>query len=187
MTKVAFNDETKEMSRHVLKYDGKTPDFDSTVFVAPGAFVIGDVTIGKESSVWFNVVIRGDIHYVRIGKRTNIQDNSVIHVTSHTGPVNIGDEVTIGHGAILHGCTIEDRCLIGMGAIILDGAVIEKNCIVAAGALVPPGKRFRSGSLVLGSPATVSRMLTEEELNFLILSANHYVETSSQYIQMLHR
>src|SRR5262245_38589218 len=126
----------------VLAYGGKKPVLGAGVFVAAGAHVIGDLEIGAESSVWFNTVVRADCHWIRIGARTNIQDNSVVHVTAETGPTTVGSDVTIGHNAIIHGCTIEDLCLIGMGAIVMDHAVIGRGSLVAAGALVPPGKKY---------------------------------------------
>lgn len=173
------------INEQVMSFDNKEPDIAPHVFIAPGAFIIGEVTLGEESNVWFNVVLRGDIDYIRIGKRTNIQDNSVIHVTPGTGPVSIGDDVTVGHGAIIHGATIRDRCLIGMGAIILDGAIIEKNSMVAAGSLVAPGKKFPPGVLIMGSPATVARTLSEDEIKFLLISAEHYVDNAKKYLQIL--
>lgn len=159
----------------ILPYDGKRPTIDQTVFLADGVRIVGDVTIGGDSSVWYNAVIRGDIHYVRIGRGTNIQDLSVLHVTHETHPLEIGDQVTVGHRATLHGCTLRDRCLVGMGAIVLDGALVDEQAMVAAGAVVPPGMTVPSGSLVAGVPARVIRELTEKELAEFAASADRYV------------
>ena len=159
------------------------PTVPSSVFIAPSADVIGDVEIGEESSVWFGVVIRGDVHFIRVGARTNIQDLSVLHVTRLTHPLIIGNEVTVGHQVTLHGCTVRDRVLIGMGAVILDGAVVGSDSIVGAGALVTQGMEVPSGSLVLGHPAKVKRPLKDEELSFLSKSAQNYVDLAKLYLK----
>jgi len=165
-----------------------TPTLGKKVYIAHLATVIGDVQIGEDSSVWPGAVIRGDVNSIRIGERCSIQDNSVLHVT-HAGPFTdkglaliIGNEVTIGHRATLHGCTIEDRCLIGIGAIILDGAVVRSEVMIAAGSLVPPGKICESGFLWLGNPVKKMRPLNESELEFLSYSAQHYVRLKDLYI-----
>src|ERR671915_1982255 len=139
------------------------PTVDPSAFVDVSAQVIGDVHIGPESSVWMNVVVRGDVHYIRIGARTNIQDGTIVHVMRNTHPTVIGDDVTIGHGAVVHGCTIEDRCLIGMGAILLNGCRVGTGSIVAAGSLLLEDTVVPPGSMVMGSPAKVRRALTTEE------------------------
>jgi gamma-carbonic anhydrase len=159
----------------IISYKDKIPKLHESVFVADGAKIIGDVEIGEHSGVWFNAVIRGDVNYIHIGSRTNIQDNSVLHVTSKTAPLNIGSDATIGHSALLHGCTIEDFCLIGMGAIVLDRAYIHRNSMVAAGAIVLEGFDVPEGMLVAGVPAKVKRELTEEEKQFIHQSAANYV------------
>jgi carbonic anhydrase/acetyltransferase-like protein (isoleucine patch superfamily) len=151
------------------------PTVDPSAFVDVSAQVIGDVHIGAESSVWMNVVIRGDVHYIRIGARTNIQDGTIVHVMRNTHPTVIGDDVTIGHGAVVHGTTIEDRCLIGMGAILLNGCRIGTGSIVAAGALVPEGMVVPPGSMVMGMPAKVRRPLTAEEDASIKWYADNYV------------
>lgn len=166
----------------LLPYKGKSPLLAKGVFVAAGARLIGDLEIGEESSVWFNVTIRADCHYIRIGKRTNVQDNTVIHVTNSLYPTNIGDDVTIGHSAVLHGCEIKSMTLIGMGAVIMDGAVIPENSIVAAGSLVTPGKTFPPGHLIKGSPAKAVRELSKEELKSLEQSVTYYLEYKSHYV-----
>jgi carbonic anhydrase/acetyltransferase-like protein (isoleucine patch superfamily) len=173
----------------LLPYQGVMPHVDDTAWVAPGATVIGDVVIGPESSIWFGTVIRGDVHRIRIGARTSIQDLSMVHVThykrpdrSDGSPTVIGDDVTVGHRVMLHGCTIEDACLIGMSATILDDAVIGRESIVGAGALVTKGKIFPPRSLILGSPAKVVRSLTDDEVAELYASAKRYVGFMHGYL-----
>src|SRR3989337_3599176 len=136
-------------------YKGITPKLHETVYVEEGARIIGDVEVGAHSSIWFNAVVRGDVHFIRIGDRTNVQDNSTLHVTKDTYPLIIGNDITIGHSVVLHGCTVKDRCLIGMGAIVLDNAEIGEDSIVGAGALVTEGMKVAPGSLVLGIAAKV--------------------------------
>ena len=151
------------------------PTVHPSAFVDVSAQVIGDVHIGSESSVWMNVVVRGDVHYIRIGARTNIQDLTMVHVMRDTSPTVIGDNVTIGHSAVVHGCTIEDRCLIGMGAILLNGCVVGTGSIVAAGTLVPEGMAIPPGSMVMGVPGKVRRVLTPEEDASIKWYADNYV------------
>ncbi len=172
----------------ILEYKGMKPKISQTSWVAPGASVIGDVVIGEDCSIWFGVVIRGDVHKIRIGDRVSVQDLSMIHVThykkedkSDGSPTIIGNDVTIGHKVMLHGCTIEDGCLIGMSATILDDAVIGKESIVGAGALVTKGKKFPPRSLILGSPAKVVRELSDDEVAELYASANRYVRFMQGY------
>ncbi|MCC7008982.1 MAG: gamma carbonic anhydrase family protein [Acidobacteria bacterium] len=162
-------------------YRGREPAVDPSAYVDPSAQVIGDVVIGAESSVWMNVVIRGDVHRIRIGRRTNVQDGTVVHVMRGTHPTEIGDEVTIGHAAIVHGCTIADRVLVGMGAIILNGAVIGGDSIVAAGTLVTEGMVVPPRSMVMGSPARVRRALSDDEVAALQASAAQYVQYRLDY------
>ncbi|MGA3243821.1 MAG: gamma carbonic anhydrase family protein [Bacteroidota bacterium] len=159
----------------IIPYRGITPKIHPSVFIAEGAQIIGDVEIGAESSVWFNTVIRGDVHYIRIGERTNIQDNCVLHVTHNTYPLVIGSDVTVGHGAILHAAIIKDRCLIGMGAKVLDDATVGPYAFVAAGSLVLEHFEVPEGALVAGVPARVKRMLSEEEKQQIVQSAQNYV------------
>jgi len=159
----------------IISYRGITPKIHPSVFVAEGAKIIGDVEIGADSSVWFNTVIRGDVNYIRIGERTNIQDNCVLHVTHDTYPLKIGSEVTVGHGAILHAATIKDHCLIGMGAKVLDDATVGPYALVAAGSLVLEHFEVPEGALVAGVPARVRRMLSEEERQLIVQSAQNYV------------
>ena len=154
---------------------------DPTVYIDQSAQVIGDVRIGAESSVWMNVVIRGDVNEIRIGSRTNIQDGTIIHVMRDTHPTRLGDDVTVGHAAVLHGCTIEDRCLIGMGAMLLNGAVIGADSIVAAGSLVTEGTVVAPRSLVMGRPAKVKRALTDAEVASIRDYAERYVGYKKDY------
>ena len=157
-------------------YRSVSPAVHATAFVDISAQVIGDVHVGEESSVWMNVVIRGDVNVMRIGARTNIQDLTLVHGMRGTHPTDVGDDVTIGHSAVIHGCTIEDRCLIGMGAIILNGARIGTGSIVAAGALVPEGMVVPPGSMVMGVPGKVRRALTPDEDASITWYANNYVK-----------
>lgn len=160
--------------------EGKTPQVDATAFVEASAQVVGEVSVGAGSSVWFNAVVRGDINGVRIGAQSNIQDLCCLHVT-RVHPVRVGDRVTVGHRVVLHGCTVGDDCLIGMGAIVMDGAEIGAGSLVGAGALVTPGTVVPPGSLVLGSPAKVKRAVAEEEKAGILRSCQSYVELAGQY------
>lgn len=166
----------------IIPYQGKNPQLGKGSFVATGACVIGDVVLGEQANIWFNCTVRGDCNYIRIGARTNIQDNTVVHVTHGTGPTHIGSDVTIGHGAIIHACTIEDFSLIGMGAVILDGAVIPRHSLVAAGSVVPPNKKYPEGHLLLGSPAKAVRPLNADEIKEIHESVGHYLEYTSHYL-----
>ncbi len=157
------------------------PVIDPRAFVAASAVVIGDVVIGVEASLWFHAVVRGDVGAIRIGARTNLQDHVTVHVVGGRFGTTVGADVTVGHGAILHGCTIGDRVLVGMGAIVLDGAVIEDDCLIGAGALVTPGTRVPSGRLVLGNPARVVRALSADERSGLLRSAAGYVGYAAEY------
>ncbi len=167
----------------IKAYKGIEPKIHDTVFMVESAVVIGDTEIGENSSLWFNAVVRGDVNYIRIGERTNVQDNSVLHVTNKTCPLIIGDDVTIGHSVTLHGCTVENSCLIGMGAIILDNAVIGEGSLVAAGTLVPEGMKVEPGSLVMGLPGKVVRELSEEERAKIFQSAKNYMGYARDYME----
>ena len=158
------------------------PTVATSAFIEDTAAVIGDVVIGSESSVWFHAVIRGDVHFIRIGHRTNIQDLSMLHVTHDTHPLILGDDVTIGHHVVLHGCMLQNRILVGMGAIVMDGAVIEEDCVIGAGALVTERTHIPPKSLVLGAPAKVKRPLTEDELAWIRNSARNYIRYARQYM-----
>ena len=163
-------------------FDGKTPRLGSRVFIAENAVVIGDVEIGDDSSIWFGAVLRGDVHHIRIGARTNIQDNCAFHVTTGTWPVSLADEVTVGHSAVVHGCTVERGALIGMGSRVLDGAVIGEQALVAAGAVVSEGMHVPPRTLAAGVPAKIKRELNAEELARLDEAWRHYVELKNQYL-----
>ena len=165
----------------VRAWNGKAPRLDESVFVADDAVVIGDVEVGAGSSIWFGTLVRGDVNHIRIGRRTNVQDHCILHVSSGTHPTEVGDDVTLGHRVTLHGCTIKDRCLVGIGAVVLDGAVVGESSIVGAGALVPPGMVVPPGMLAVGAPARVKRELTPEEVEFFVRSAERYRGYAEQY------
>ena len=176
----------------LLRYKKWFPKFGENSWIAPNATIIGNVEIGSDCSIWFGSVIRGDVHKIRIGNRTNIQDLTMIHVTHYKNPdmsdgypTIIGDDVTIGHRVMLHGCSIEDACLIGMNSTILDGAIISKESIVGAGALVTGNKKFPPRSLIIGSPAKMVRQLTDKEVEELYASALRYVKFKNEYINFL--
>ncbi len=165
--------------QQIFNYDGLSPQIDESVFLASGAKIIGDVRIGKDSSVWYNCVLRGDIEYISIGSGSNIQDGTVIHVSKNK-PAIIGSQVTIGHKACIHACVIEDRTLIGMNATVLDGAVVQTKSMVAAGSVVKPNFIVPTGKLVAGVPAKVVRDLTEDEIEYFDISAQHYMEYATK-------
>lgn len=167
----------------LLSFDGKSPRLGESVFVESTARVIGDVEIGPESSVWFQTVVRGDVHFIRIGARTNLQDHTMVHVAKGRHPTIIGDDVTVGHRVVLHGCTIGNRSLIGIGAIVMDGVEIGDECLIGAGALVAPRTIIPSGHLALGQPAKVVRPLRPEEIEKLRKSAIDYCRLAATYEQ----
>lgn len=165
----------------ILPYQGAFPRIHPTAFIAENAVVIGDVEIGPESSIWYGCVVRGDVNVIRIGARTNIQDGTIIHVAARGQGTFIGDDITVGHMAVLHACTLESDCFIGMKACVMDGAHIESNAMVAAGALVTPGKKVRGGELWAGSPAKPTRPLKPEEIAHFPESARHYAALAAYY------
>src|ERR1700682_6053624 len=167
----------------VRAYEGKEPRLGARVFVAENAVLIGDVEIGDDSSIWFGTVLRGDVHRIRIGARTNIQDNCVLHVTAGRWPVTRADEVPVGHGAIVHGCTVERGALIGMGSRVLDGAYVGELALVGAGALVTEGMQIPPRTLAVGVPARVKRELTADEIARLEQSWKHYVDYKDRYLK----
>ena len=167
----------------IRKFRDITPIVDPSAYVDESAQVVGKVTIGAEASVWMNVVIRGDVNEIRVGKRTNIQDLTCVHVMRGTHPTTIGDDVTVGHSAVIHGCTIEDRVLIGMAAILLNGVHVEPECIIAAGTLLTEGTRVPARSLVMGRPGKVKRTLTDEEVAGIRWYADAYVKYRLDYSQ----
>jgi carbonic anhydrase/acetyltransferase-like protein (isoleucine patch superfamily) len=175
--------------KNIQTFQNKMPNVAESAYVHESATIIGEVSIGENSSVWPNTVIRGDVNFIRIGKNTNIQDLSMLHVNHKSSvdpegsPLIIGDNVTIGHTVILHGCTIEDECLIGMGSIVMDKVVVQKQVLLAAGSLVPEGKLLESGYLYIGRPVKKIRTLTQDEILGLMASANNYVELKNLYAE----
>lgn len=178
-----------ENSSPLRRFKDKTPSLGARVYLDPAAVVIGDVTLGDDVSVWPCAVIRGDMHRIRVGARTSVQDNAVLHITHASAfnpdgwPLDIGEDVTIGHGACLHGCQLGSRILIGIGATVLDGAVIEDDVVLAAGSLVPPGKRLESGYLYVGNPCKPMRPLKDSERAFFTYSAQNYCRLKDAYLQ----
>lgn len=167
----------------IREFNGIAPKIDPTAFITDDAIVIGDVEIGADASVWFGSIIRGDVNFIRIGARTNIQDATVIHVSSETYSTVLEEEITVGHRVTLHGCHVERRCLIGIGAILLDGVRVGENSIVAAGSLLTPGTIIPPRSMVMGSPAKVKRELTDDEIAYLDKSWQNYVKLKQHYQQ----
>ena len=172
----------------IRSYKGITPTYDNSVYIDESSVLVGDITLGKDSSVWPLVAARGDVNYIRIGERTNIQDGSVLHLTRASQsnpdgyPLIIGDDVTVGHKVMLHGCQLGNRILVGMGAIVMDNAIVEDDVIIGGGSLVPPNKRLESGYLYVGSPVKQARPLTEQERAFLKISADNYVQLKDEYL-----
>ncbi|HEY3380487.1 MAG TPA: gamma carbonic anhydrase family protein [Vicinamibacterales bacterium] len=167
----------------IRPYRSILPRLHPTVFVDESAQVIGDVEMGEDASAWMNVVIRGDVNWIRIGRRSNIQDGSIVHVMRDTHPTRVGDDVTVGHGVILHGCTVHDRCLIGMGAILLNGVEVGEESIVAAGTLLPEGTKVPPRSLVVGSPGKVRRPLIPDDVASIAGYAERYVRYAREYMR----
>ena len=166
----------------IKSFQDKVPLLGQNVYIAETATVIGDVTLGDNVNIWFGTVLRGDMHFIRVGSCSNIQDNAVVHVTTTVSPTHIGSGVTIGHGAIIHGCTIEDYCMIGMGAIVMDDVVIGTGSLVGAGALVPPNMKVPPKSLVVGVPGTVLRKVTDEEYTMIIERPQEYIDLATIYL-----
>ena len=169
----------------IHSYQGRWPSLGARVFLAPGAHLVGDVTLGDDVSFWFHTAARGDVNFIRIGARTNVQDGTVLHVSYLTHPLVIGEGVVVGHQAVLHGCTVEDGALIGIGARVLDGAVVERGAQIGAGAVVAPGHRIAAGHLALGIPARVVRPLTEEETRRIAETADRYAALKEHYRETL--
>lgn len=177
------------MAESIRSYRGVTPTLGERVYIDPAAVVIGDVVLGDDVSVWPGAVVRGDMHRIRVGARSNVQDNAVLHIT-HAGefnpegwPLTIGDDVVIGHAAVVHGCTVGDRVLIGIGAVVNDGAVVEDEVLIGAGALVPPGKRLESGFVYVGNPCKQLRPVTDREREFFRYSPANYVRLKDAYLK----
>lgn len=177
-----------EIMSSIRSYKGITPKMGEKVYVDASAVIVGDIKLDDDASIWPLVAARGDVNHIRIGKRTNIQDGSVLHVTHKNAenpngyPLLIGEDVTVGHKVMLHGCTIHDRVLVGMGSIVLDGAVIESDVMIGAGSLVPPGKQLESGFLYIGSPVKQARPLNDKERAFLLKSSSNYVQSKNDYL-----
>lgn len=169
------------MTRFIFPYKDIHPKIHESAFIAPNAAVVGDVEIGEDANIWYNVSMRGDVNDIKIGARTNIQDNAVVHCTYEFQGCYIGSDVTVGHSAILHACTVQDFGFVGMQACVMDGAVVESNAMVAAGALVTPGKVVPSGQLWAGSPAKYMRDVTQDELDYIKWSAPHYVKLAQEH------
>ncbi|QMV12872.1 gamma carbonic anhydrase family protein [Vibrio spartinae] len=175
----------------IRRYKGIAPELGLRVYVDSTAVLVGDIRIDDDSSIWPLVAARGDVNHIHIGKRSNIQDGSVLHVTHKNAanpngyPLIIGDDVTVGHKAMLHGCTIQDRVLVGMGSIILDGVTVESEVVIGAGSLVPPNKTLQSGYLYMGNPAKQARPLTDEERAFLLKSAENYVQNKDDFLHQV--
>ena len=168
---------------NIISYRSFVPNIDSNVFIASTASIIGSVYIGKNASIWYNSILRGDVGMISIGEGTNIQDNTVIHVDRNQGDTEVGKMVTVGHGCVLHACQIHDYVFVGMGSIIMDKVVMEENTMLAAGSLVTKGKVIKSGELWAGRPAKFFRMLSEEELNHIKESADNYIRLSQEYLE----
>lgn len=166
----------------ILPYKNIFPDIDESVFIGDGAVITGDVKIGKDSSIWFNAVIRGDVHFIRIGERTNIQDGCILHVTNGRSSLSIGNDVTVGHNAVVHGCTVKDNVLIGMGAVILDNSIVNSNSLIAAGSVVKEGFEIPEGVLAAGIPARIIRDLKETEILKINESSRGYVNYAKDYL-----
>ncbi len=167
----------------IIQFRGKTPVIGRNVYIAPTAVIIGDVTIGDDASIWFGTVVRGDVNSIVIGDRTNVQDNSTLHVVTDAFPLIIGSEVTVGHNVVLHGCTVEDRCLVGIGSTILDGARIGRGSVIAAGSLVTPGTDVPANSLVRGAPAKVVENLGEGSEEAILVYCESYLKTKTHYLE----
>ncbi len=168
---------------NIIAYRGILPRIAEDVFIAPGACIIGDVVIGDHSSVWFNTVVRGDVHCIKIGSSTNIQDNSVLHPTGLLFPINIGDRVLIGHSVVIHGCTIEDECFIGIGSILLDGCKVGRGSFIAAGSMLPPGFEVPPESVVMGAPAKIKRKTGDNERAMIAHGWPHYAKLAAEYFK----
>ena len=166
----------------IKQFENKQPQLGKNVYISENATVIGEVMLGNEVNIWFGAVVRGDMHYIKIDSRSNVQDNAVVHVTTAVSPTNIGSGVTIGHGAIIHGCTIEDNCLIGMGSIVMDDAVIGAGSLLGAGTLIPPNMKVPPKSLVVGIPGKVVREVRKEEYEMIIERPGEYIDLAAVYL-----
>ena len=181
----ALGDRVRVGSEPIIgPFGGKWPEIAPDAFVAPGAAVIGDVTVGAGANIWYGCVLRGDDHWIRLGAGSNVQDGTVIHVTLDQHPTDIGEGVTIGHGVRLHGCTLKDGCMVGIGAVALDAAIVESGAILAAGAVLTPGKTVPSGQLWAGNPARFLRKINDAEREFLARNSRHYLRLAKRYLSV---
>ena len=167
----------------IKQFERIKPKLGRDVYISESAAVIGDVILGNEVNIWFGAVLRGDMHYIKVGSRSNIQDNAVVHVTTTVSPTIIGSNVTVGHGAIIHGCTIEDNCMIGMGSVVMDDAVVGEGSLIGAGALVPPNMKIPPKSLVVGMPGKIVREVSDEEFQMIIDRPQEYIDLAAQYLK----
>ena len=167
----------------IKQFERIKPKLGRDVYISESAAVIGDVILGNEVNIWFGAVLRGDMHYIKVGSRSNIQDNAVVHVTTAVSPTTIGSNVTVGHGAIIHGCTIEDNCMIGMGSVVMDDAVVGEGSLIGAGALVPPNMKIPPKSLVVGMPGKIVREVSDEESQMIIDRPQEYIDLAAQYLK----
>ena len=167
----------------IKSFKEKIPKLGKNVYIAETASIIGDVTLEDDVNIWFGAVLRGDMHYIRVGSCSNIQDNAVVHVTTAVSPTTIGKNVTVGHGSIIHGCSIEDNCMIGMGSVVMDDAVVGAGSLIGAGALVPPNMKIKPKSLVVGMPGKVVREVTDEEYQMIIDRPQEYIDLAEQYLK----
>ena len=167
----------------IKQFERIKPKLGRDVYISESAAVIGDVILGNEVNIWFGAVLRGDMHYIKVGSRSNIQDNAVVHVTTAVSPTTIGSNVTVGHGAIIHGSTIEDNCMIGMGSVVMDDAVVGEGSLIGAGALVPPNMKIPPKSLVVGMPGKIVREVSDEEFQMIIDRPQEYIDLAAQYLK----
>jgi len=167
----------------IKTFENKQPQLGRNIYISESAAVIGEVTLGNEVNIWFGAVVRGDMHYINVGNRSNIQDNAVVHVTTSISPTTIGANVTVGHGAIIHGCTIEDNCMIGMGSVVMDDAVVGEGVLIGAGALVPPNMKIPPRSLVVGMPGKVVREISEDEYQMIVDRPQEYIDLAAVYLK----
>ena len=167
----------------IKQFGSNKPQLGRDVYISESAAVIGDVTLGDEVNIWFGAVLRGDMHYIRVGSRSNIQDNAVVHVTTAVSPTAIGKNVTVGHGAIIHGCAIEDNCMIGMGSVVMDDAVVGAGSLIGAGALVPPNIKIQPKSLVVGMPGKVVRKVSAQEYQMIMDRPQEYIDLAAKYLK----
>ena len=167
----------------IKQFENKKPQLGKNIYISENASIIGEVILGNEVNIWFGAVVRGDMHYIKIDSRSNVQDNAVVHVTTAVSPTNIGSGVTVGHGAIIHGCTIEDNCMLGMGSVVMDDAIVGEGSLIGAGALVPPNMKIPPKSLVVGMPGKIVREVSDEEYQMIMERPQEYIDLAAQYLK----